>query len=98
MLDRRTWETCPIDCTEGLDNIYGNRSQTCHPKGKTYKYAQLGEPVHSIAVEHALKHEVIYRSKSVGRSTEKVTLLLNDSYLKPQAVRVQRHRGDDNLE
>jgi hypothetical protein len=35
---------------------------------------------------------------SQGRSTEKVKLLLNDNHLKPQAVRPQRHRGDDNLE
>jgi hypothetical protein len=41
MLDRRTWETHLIDCTESLDNIYGNRSQICRPKGKTYRDAQL---------------------------------------------------------
>jgi hypothetical protein len=58
MLDRRTWETCPIDCTESLGNIYGNRSQTCRSKDKTYRDAQLGELVHFIAVEHAgEKHE-----------------------------------------
>jgi hypothetical protein len=28
MLDRRTGETHPIDCTESLGNIYGNGSQT----------------------------------------------------------------------
>jgi hypothetical protein len=33
---RRTWEACPIDCMETLGNIYGNGSQTCRPKGKTY--------------------------------------------------------------
>jgi hypothetical protein len=66
MLDRRTWETCPIDYTEDLDNIYGNGSQTCHPKGKTYIYAQLVELVQSIAVEHAPEHEVICGSKPVG--------------------------------
>jgi hypothetical protein len=47
MLDRRTWKTCPIDYTEALSNIYGNGSQTCHPKGQTYTYAQLGEPLPS---------------------------------------------------
>jgi hypothetical protein len=66
MLNRRTWEACPIDCTEGLSNIYGNGSQTCYPKGKTYRYAQLGELIHSIVVEHTPKHEVIYGSKPVG--------------------------------
>jgi hypothetical protein len=66
MLDRRMWEACPIDCTEGLGNIYGNKSQTCHPKGKTYRYAQLGELVRFVAVEHALEHEVICGSKPAG--------------------------------
>jgi hypothetical protein len=65
-LDRRTCEECPIDCTEGLGNIYGNGSQTCRPKGKTYIYAQLREFVHSVVVEHALKHEVICGSKPTG--------------------------------
>jgi hypothetical protein len=31
-----------------------------------------------------------------GRSAEKVKLLLNDSHIEPQAVRPQRHRGDDD--
>jgi hypothetical protein len=66
MLDQLTWEVCPIDCTEGLGNIYGNGSQTCHPKVKTYRYAQLGELVHSVMVEHASEHEVIYGSKRAG--------------------------------
>jgi hypothetical protein len=89
MLDRRIWKTSPIDGKECLGNIYGNGSQTCHPKDKTYRYAQLGEFVHSIAVEHALKHEVI---------CGKVKLLLNNNHLEPQAVRPQRHCGDDDLE
>jgi hypothetical protein len=33
-----------------------------------------------------------------GRSIEKVKLLLNSSNLGPQAVRLQHHRGDDDLE
>jgi hypothetical protein len=49
-----------------LGNIYGNKSQTCHPKSKTYRYAQLRELVHSIVVEHTLENEVIYGSKSAG--------------------------------
>jgi hypothetical protein len=63
MLDRRTWKACLIDCTEGLVNIYGNGSQIYHPKGKTYRYAQLAELDHYITVEHALEHKVIYGSK-----------------------------------
>jgi hypothetical protein len=66
MLDRRTWEACSIDCTEGLGNIYGDGSQTCHLKSKTYIYAQLRELVHSIVIEHALEHEVICGSKPAG--------------------------------
>jgi hypothetical protein len=66
MLDRRTWKACPINCTKDLGNIYGNGSQICCPKGKTYIYAQLGELVRSIAVEHAPEHEVIYGSKPTG--------------------------------
>jgi hypothetical protein len=66
MLDRRTGETHPIDCTKSLGNIYGNGSQTGCPKGKTYRDAQLGELVHSVAVEHALEHEVVCGSKPAG--------------------------------
>jgi hypothetical protein len=95
---RGTWEACPIDYTEGLGNIYGNGSQTCRSKGKTYRYAQLEELVNSITVEHVLKHEVICRSKPKRRSTEKVKLLLNNSHLEPQAVRPLCHHGDDGLE
>jgi hypothetical protein len=63
MLNRRTWEIYPIDCTEAMDNIYRNKSQTCHPKGKTYRDTQLGYLVHSIVVEHAPEHEVICGSE-----------------------------------
>jgi hypothetical protein len=45
--------------------MYGNlgqhireRIQTCHPKGKTYRDTQLGEFVHSVAVEQLLEHEL----------------------------------------
>jgi hypothetical protein len=70
MLDRRTREACPINCTESLGNIYENGSQTYRPKGKTYRYAQLGELVHSIMVDHALEHEVICGSKPAGEKHE----------------------------
>jgi hypothetical protein len=58
--------TRPIDCKESLGNIYKNESQTCRPKGKTYRDAQLGELVHSIAVEHAQEHKVICGSEPTG--------------------------------
>jgi hypothetical protein len=55
---------------ESLSNTYRNGSQTCRPKGKTYRYAQLGELVHSIAVEHAPEHEVAYESELAGEKRE----------------------------
>jgi hypothetical protein len=79
--------------------MYGNltqhireRIQTCHPKDKTYKDAQLGELVHSITVEQLPKHELAYGS------VEKVKLLLNSSYHEPQAVKPPCHRRDDDSE
>jgi hypothetical protein len=35
-------------------------------KSKTYRDAQLGGLVHSVAVEHAPEHEVIYGSELAG--------------------------------
>jgi hypothetical protein len=70
MLDQRTWEACLIDCTEGVGNIYVNRSQTYRSKGKTYRYAQLEELVHSVMVEHAPEHEVICGSKPAAEKHE----------------------------
>jgi hypothetical protein len=51
---------------KALSNIYKNRSQTCCPKDKTYRDAQLGELVHSVVVEHASEHKVVCRSESAG--------------------------------
>jgi hypothetical protein len=72
MLNRRTWEACPIDCTEALGNIYKNGSHTCRQKGKTYRDAQLRELVHSITVKHGPEHEVIYGSKPTEEKRGKV--------------------------
>jgi hypothetical protein len=66
MLNQRTWEACPIDYTKALGNIYRNISQSCHPKGKTCRDTQLEELVHSVTVEHAPEHKVIYGSEPVG--------------------------------
>jgi hypothetical protein len=98
MLDRRTWEACLIDCTEYMSNIYENRSQTCCSNGKTYRYAQLGELVCSVAVEHVSEHEVAYGREPAGENRDKVKLRLSGSHLEPQDVRLQRHREDDDLE
>jgi hypothetical protein len=43
---------------ENLGQHIQQRIQTCHPKGKTYRDAQLGELVHSIMVEQLSKHEL----------------------------------------
>jgi hypothetical protein len=66
MLDWRTGEACLIDYTESLGNIYESRSQTYCPKGKTYRDAQLGEHIHSVAVEHVSEHKVVCGSEPVG--------------------------------
>jgi hypothetical protein len=51
---------------EILGNIYGSISQPYHPKGKTYRDAQIGELVHSVMIEHALEYGVAYRGEPVG--------------------------------
>jgi hypothetical protein len=51
---------------ESLGNIYENGSQTCHPKGKTYRDTQLGELVHSVMVEHTSEHKVFCGSEPTG--------------------------------
>jgi hypothetical protein len=61
---------CPIDCIEAMRNIYGNGSQTCRSKGKSYRDAQLGELVHSVAVEHVSEHKVICGSEPTGEKRE----------------------------
>jgi hypothetical protein len=70
MLDRRIEETRPIGCTESLGNTYRNKSQTGHLKGKIYRDAQLEELIHSTAVGHAPKHEVICGSKPTGEKSK----------------------------
>jgi hypothetical protein len=66
MLDWRTGEACLIDYTESLGNIYESRSQTHCPKGKTYRDAQLGEHIHSVAVEHVSENKVVCGSQPIG--------------------------------
>jgi hypothetical protein len=51
---------------ETLGNIYMNKSQACHPKGKTYRDAQPGELVHFITVKRTPEHGVAYRGEPVG--------------------------------
>jgi hypothetical protein len=51
---------------KALGSIYGNGFQTCHPKGKTYRDAQLGELARSVMVDHVPDHGVICRSEPTG--------------------------------
>jgi hypothetical protein len=80
-----------------LDNIYGNESRHVTRRVKLTK---------------ALNWESLFipswvsscwsTNSSMGvkphQSMEKVKLLLNDSHLKPQAVRLPHHHGDDDME
>jgi hypothetical protein len=54
----------------------------------------LGEIVHTIVVEQLPESVEV----NLHGSTENVKLLLNDSHLEPQVVRLQHRRGDDNME
>jgi hypothetical protein len=78
---------------ETLGNIYGNRSRHVTRRVKlteTLNWESLFIP------------SWLSTNSSVGvnphGSAEKVKLLLNSSHLEPQAVKQQRHRGDDDLE
>jgi hypothetical protein len=66
MLDRRIRDIRMIDYMESLGNVYRNMSQTFRPMSKTYRDAQLGEIVHSVAVEHAPEHKIVCGSKLAG--------------------------------
>jgi hypothetical protein len=50
--------------------MYGNlrqhireQIQTCYLKGKTYRYAQLGELVHYVMIEYLPEHELACESE-----------------------------------
>jgi hypothetical protein len=82
---------------ETLGNIYGNRSR--HVTGRVKLIETLNWE--SLFIPSWLSSYQRMNS-SVGvnphGSTEKMKLLLNSRDLKPQAVRPQRPRGDDNME
>jgi hypothetical protein len=57
--------------------MYGNlglhiweQIQICHPKGKTYRDAQLGELVHSVAVEQLLERGLACGSEPAWKRRE----------------------------
>jgi hypothetical protein len=51
---------------ETLGKIYGNGYRACHPKGKTYRDAQLDELVHSIVVKHAPEQGIVCGREPAG--------------------------------
>jgi hypothetical protein len=99
MLNRRTREACPIDCMKTLGNIYGNRSIHVTRRVKLTETLNLK----SLFISSRLSS---YQSTNwhVGANPHgseekvKVKLLLNNSHLKPQAVKPPRHRRDDGVE
>jgi hypothetical protein len=82
---------------ETLGNIYGNifRHVTRRVKfTETLNWENLFIPSWLSSYQST--------NSSVGvnphGSTDKVELFLNNNHLEPQAVRPQRHRGDDDME
>jgi hypothetical protein len=82
---------------ETLGNIYRNRSRHVTRRVKLTEILNW----ESLFILSRLSSYWSTNS-SVGvnphGSTENVKLLLNSSHLESQAVRLQRHRGDDNIE
>jgi hypothetical protein len=80
-----------------LGNIYGNRSKYITRR------VQLIEMLNweSVSIPSRLS-SCLSTNSHVGvnphGNAENVNLLLNNSYLEPQAVKPQRHRGDNDLE
>jgi hypothetical protein len=80
-----------------LGNIYGNGSR------HVTRRAKLTETLNSETLLILLRlSNCQSMNSSVGvnphGSEEKVKLLLNSSHLEPQAVKPQRHHGDNDLE
>jgi hypothetical protein len=86
-----------MDCMESLGNIYGNGSR------HVTRRAKLTETLNweSLFISSRLS-SCRSTNSPVGvnqhGSEEKVKLLLNNSYLKPQAVKPPHHHRDDDLE
>jgi hypothetical protein len=82
---------------ETLDTIYGNRSRYVTRRVKlteTFNWESLFIP--SRLSSYQSTNSLV--GVNPHGSAEKVKLLLNSSHLEPQAVKPQRHRGDDDLE
>jgi hypothetical protein len=82
---------------EILGNIYGNGSRHVTRRVKlieTLNWESLFIPSRLSSCQ-SMNSPV---GVNLHGSMEKVKLLLNGSHLEPQAVKLQRHRGDDDLE
>jgi hypothetical protein len=95
--NRRIWEACPIECMKTSSNIYGNRSRHVTRRVKLTETFNW-ESLFILSRLSSCRSTNSYVGVNPYRSTEKVKLLLNENHLKPQVVKPQRHRRDDDLE
>jgi hypothetical protein len=82
---------------ETLDNIYGNRSIHVTRRVKlteTLNWESLFIPLRLSSCRSTNSPMGV----NPHGSTVKVKLLLNNSHLEPQAVKLQHHHKDDDLE
>jgi hypothetical protein len=80
-----------------LGNIYGNRSRHVTRRVKLTEmlhWESLFIPSRLSSCQSTNSHVEV----NLHGSTEKVKLLLNSSHLEPEAVKPQRHHGDDDSE
>jgi hypothetical protein len=82
---------------EILVNIYGNRSRHITQRIRLIETLNW-ESLFILSWLSSCWSSNSYVGVNPHGSTKKVKLLLNGNHLKPQAVRPQRPRGDDNIE
>jgi hypothetical protein len=93
--NRRTWETCLIDCMETLSSIYGNGSRHVTQRVKLTEMFNWESLFILSRLSSCRSTNLPVEVNSHG-SAEKMKLLLNSSHLEPQAVKPQRHCGDND--
>jgi hypothetical protein len=98
MLDRRIGETHSIDCVESLGTIYRNKFQTYHQRVKLIEMFSWESLFIPLQLGTCQSRKSSMGVNSQGRSAKKVKLLLNGNHFKPQAMRLQHHHEDDDLE
>jgi hypothetical protein len=80
-----------------LDNIYGNGSRHIIERAKLTETLNW-ETLFILSWLSSCRSTNSPVGVNPHGSEEKVELVLNSSYLEPQAVKPPRHRGDDDLE